>query len=92
MLVDSIYLVVSQVLGFDVLHCFWSILFLNDLVGLVDGLIDFRFAGFVRPASSILLGHCGSSPHTWGHFDFHRVEVVLGDQEQAKPAFLELVP
>ena len=92
MLVDPIYLVVSQVLGFDVLHCFWSIVFLNDLVSLVDGLIDFWFAGLVRPASAILLGHCGSSPHTWGHFDFHLVEVGLGDKERANPPFLELVP
>ena len=91
LLVDLIYLVVSQVLGFGVLHCFWSILFINDLVDLVDGLIDFRFAGLIRTASAILLGRCGSSPHTLGHFDFQHVEVGLGDQKRAMPAFLELV-
>ena len=91
-LVDFIYLLVSQVLGFDVLHCFWSIFILNDLVGLIDGLIDFRFADLVSPASAIFLRHCGSSPHTWGGFDLPRVEVGLGDQERAKPVFLELVP
>ena len=89
---DSIYLGLSQVLVFDVLDCFWSILFLNFLVRLVDCLIDVRFSGLVRPALAILLGHCGSSPHTWIHLDFHHVEVGHCDQERAKPASLELVP